>query len=284
MPATVIQIDSFFGANPATRRRASWSLLEVARPGARPVPVGILLATEEDGQFAVRLRDLSLFDEAAFEDLEEDELDFLAYLADDLVQKGRETGGLRLMKSLEDSLSHFLRISDRNSIAIAGSAQAAADRLFEEHVDSTVREYVSHLPFYGLRAAATKFGEGMEAVQESWVRVPGGLKLTPAMFVAQVVGRSMEPLIPNGSLCIFRAGVTGSRQGRLVLIDKFDETDFSSRFTVKRYTSRKIVDPATGEWRHEQIRLEPLNREFEAFDLEGDRFNVIAEFVQVLPS
>ena len=32
------------------------------------------------------------------------------------------------------------------------------------------------------------------------------------------------------------------------------------------------------------IRLEPLNREFEAFELTAMRFRVIAEFVQVLPS
>jgi phage repressor protein C with HTH and peptisase S24 domain len=44
------------------------------------------------------------------------------------------------------------------------------------------------------------------------------------MFVAQVVGRSMEPLIPDGSLCIFRHGVRGSRQGKRLLIEKFSET------------------------------------------------------------
>ncbi len=32
------------------------------------------------------------------------------------------------------------------------------------------------------------------------------------------------------------------------------------------------------------IRLEPLNREFPAFDLTSDEFRVIAEFVQVLRS
>ena len=40
------------------------------------------------------------------------------------------------------------------------------------------------------------------------------------------------------------------------------------------------------EWQHESIRLEPLNPDFEAFDLAPDvfesRYRVIAEFVQVL--
>jgi SOS-response transcriptional repressor LexA len=102
------------------------------------------------------------------------------------------------------------------------------------------------------------------------------------MFVAQVVGRSMEPLIPDGSLCVFRAPVTGSRQGRVVLIENFGENDFAARYTVKRYARHAGRDESAE--REAPIRLEPLNREFEAFELEGDRFRVIAEFVQVLPS
>ena len=37
-------------------------------------------------------------------------------------------------------------------------------------------------------------------------------------------------------------------------------------------------------WEHESIRLEPLNHEFEAFELGAGDFRVIAEFVQVLQS
>jgi SOS-response transcriptional repressor LexA len=39
-----------------------------------------------------------------------------------------------------------------------------------------------------------------------------------------------------------------------------------------------------GAERAEAIRLEPLNREFPAFDLTADEFRVIAEFVEVLSS
>ena len=122
----------------------------------------------------------------------------------------------------------------------------------------------------------------MEGGQEGWVRAPERLRLTEGMFVAYVVGRSMEPLIPDGSACIFRAPVTGSRKGRYLLIEKFGETDFASRYTVKRY-ARQGTLVESGE-REEAIRLEPLNREFEAFELTSDQFRVVAEFVQVLPS
>ena len=48
----------------------------------------------------------------------------------------------------------------------------------------------------------------------------------------------MEPRIPDGSLCVFRHGVTGSRQGRLVLVENL-ETAGNNRYTVKRYESTK---------------------------------------------
>jgi phage repressor protein C with HTH and peptisase S24 domain len=268
MPAAVISIE--------TKRRAYWSLLEIAQAGTRPIPYGILLIDRDTGQLTQRLRDFS-----CFEELDEPEFDILTTLAGDLEQKSREEGGLRLLDSLEDSLSGFFRISDRASIAYS-DASATVDRLFDEHVDSTVRPFITHLPVYGLRAAATKFGEGVESEQESWVRAPENLRLTEGMFVAYVVGRSMEPLIPDGSACIFRGPVTGSRKGRLLLIEKFGETDFASRYTVKRYARQGNL--AESAERDAAIRLEPLNREFEAFDLTSDEFRVVAEFVQVLPS
>jgi SOS-response transcriptional repressor LexA len=256
------------------KRRGSWSLLEIAQPGRRPLPYGILLADRETGDLELRLRDVS-----SLEDLEEQEVDLLDALEADLRGKAREIGVLRLLDGLEDSLSGFFRISDRATVFYS-NARATANQLFDEHVDSTVRPFVTHLPLYGLRAAATKFGEGMEGELEGWTRAPENLRLNEGMFAAHVVGRSMEPLIPDGSVCIFRAPVTGSRNGRFLLIEKFGETDFASRYTVKRYARRGARDESAE--RAEAVRLEPLNREFEAFDLTSDEFRVIAEFVQVL--
>jgi len=290
MPAEIISI--------GTKRRACWSLLEVAPSGCRPVPYGILLADRDTGQLTQRLRDAACFDE-----LDEQESDILIALPADLEQKAREMGGVRLLDSLEESLSGFFRITDRASIAYS-DAQAAVDRLFDEHVvnqesdnqgadsreaDATVRPFITHLPLYGLAAAATKFSEDQELAgePEAWVRVPENLKLThlkltQEMFVAHVAGRSMEPLISDGSLCIFHTGVAGSRNGRILLIEKFDENDFAARYTVKKYARQGgLVESAE---RDDEIRLEPLNREFEPVFLTGDQFRVVAEFVQVLSS
>ena len=242
-----------------------------------------MLVDEESGALARRLRS-----EADFGDLDEQEADYLAALADDLSAKSLESGGGRaLLDSLEDSLSGFLRISDRTAVEYTGDPEQTLDRLFEKHVDGTVRPFVTHLPFYGLRAAATRFGEEFDQAEisepEAWIRTPLGLRLSDGMFVAQVVGRSMEPLIPDGSYCVFRSPVVGSRQGKRLLIEQTGGrgADPASNYTVKRYTSRKETGD-DGEWRHASIRLEPLNSEFEAFELGEGEFKVIAEFVQVL--
>ncbi|MES1261861.1 MAG: S24 family peptidase [Acidobacteriota bacterium] len=261
-------------------RCADWSLLELARPGQAPVPFGVLLVDRETDRLYLRCRR-----SADLRDLEEQEIDILDLLAADLQSRADENGGTALLDFFEDSLSGFLRIGDRTAIEYAGGPQRAADRLFDEYVDAKILPWETHLPLYGLRAAATKFGEGRAVEEEAWLRARETLRLAPGMFVARVVGKSMEPLIPDDSLCVFRGNVTGSRKGRFLLVEKFGESDFASRYTVKRYTSE--ITRRAGEdeaWEHTRIRLEPVNKAFEAFDLGPDEFRVIAEFVEVLES
>ena len=138
----------------------------------------------------------------------------------------------RFSRAWKISLSNLLLITDREPLTVS-NFQTALDRLFEEHVQRTeVIPFVTHVPFYSLRAAATKFGEDMEVEAEGWVRAPERLKLDRNMFAARVVGRSMEPLIPDGSICLFHAGVTGSRQGKRLLIQRLGVSDSSAEFTV----------------------------------------------------
>ena len=56
----------------------------------------------------------------------------------------------------------------------------------------------------------------------------------PGMFVARVVGRSMEPAIPDGAWCLFAAPVTGTRQGRIVLAALRDAVDSGDRRALHR--------------------------------------------------
>jgi SOS-response transcriptional repressor LexA len=92
----------------------------------------------------------------------------------------------------------------------------------------------------------------------------------------------MEPRIPDGSLCLFRRIPAGSRQGKLVLVRHRAASETGGEFTVKRYRSEKTVTEEGG-WRHTRIVLEPLNPEYPVLELGPDEFQVIAEFVRVIP-
>ena len=120
----------------------------------------------------------------------------------------------------------------------------------------------------------------------NWVAVETRHRLHPGMFVAQVVGRSMEPKIPDGSYCLFSSPVVGSRQGKTVLAQLRDQKDpeTGERYTVKQYESEK-VQAEDGAWRHLQIMLKPNNPEFEPITINSEdeeRVQVIAEFIEML--
>ncbi|WP_144411548.1 S24 family peptidase [Azotobacter chroococcum] len=106
------------------------------------------------------------------------------------------------------------------------------------------------------------------------------------MFVAQVVGKSMEPLIPDGSYCLFRPVPAGSRQGRRLLVwhAGLTDEDTGGQYTLKVYSSEKVSDE-DGSWQHERIILKPLNPAYQPLVLEPDEeglVRVVAEWVKVL--
>jgi phage repressor protein C with HTH and peptisase S24 domain len=172
-------------------------------------------------------------------------------------------------------------VSERQTVAVDAFSRVL-DRLYDEHVDQlAVEPFRTHVPLYSLRAAAGSLGEEMPSEAEDWVRAPEGMRLDPDLFVAHVVGQSMEPRIPDGSLNLFRFHPAGSRQNKILLIQRFGELDETARYTVKKYTSRKVFT-GEDEWHHEQIRLEPLNPEYQAWDVEPADFAVVAEWLRVI--
>ncbi|HLI85379.1 MAG TPA: S24 family peptidase [Bryobacteraceae bacterium] len=276
MPAALIPFRAAAEKTGGERgREGVYVILEAALPGQSPHRIGVLLADPERDKPWIKMR--LDYDFAPPEDAE-----VLELLAEEMPQRAAEMGAARYLEWLEDTLSNAVRVSERQTVRV-DSFVRVLERLYSEHVEPVkVERWVTHLPLYSLRAAAGKLGEEMESVEEDWVRAPEGLRLGPDLFVAHVVGRSMEPRIPDGSLNLFRLHPAGSRQGKILLIERFGVLEETARYTVKRYTSTKVHDEATGEWRHERIRLEPLNPEFEPWDVEAESFAVVAEWLRVI--
>ena len=142
------------------------------------------------------------------------------------------------------------------------------------------------LPLYSLKAAAGYFGNGEAVEPEGWVEATGVGRLNEEMFVCQAVGRSMEPRIHDGDYVVFRAQPTGTRQGKIVLVQYRGDADpeTGGSYTVKRYSSEKV--PSEDEdWRHARVVLSPTNPEYEPIIVppeEGEHVGVLAEMVTIL--
>lgn len=152
---------------------------------------------------------------------------------------------------------------------------------------------VSAAPVIDLRFAAGAFSDAqaLEDGAETWVALPDWVRAQPGLFVARVAGESMNRRIPNGSWCLFRANPTGTREGKVVVVQhrSIADPETGGRYTVKLYASEKV--PADdGGWRHERITLRPDSdrTEFEPIEIKlgngDDGFSVVAEFLLVLPS
>jgi SOS-response transcriptional repressor LexA len=255
-------------------RRGQFSVLQAELPGQGSVNLGVLLQDPASDQVFLRFRrDWQSF-------VDQEELEVFSALANDIEQKARELGANRLFDYLESTLAGTLRITDREPV-IAEDFSRAVERLYRQHVSPAVLKFRTHLPRYSLEVAAGPFLENREVTEQGWIETPEDLHLNENMFVAQISGHSMEPLIPDGALCVFRRGVQGSRQGRLVLVENL-ETSGNNRYTVKRYRSEK--SQSGGEWRHARIRLESLNPDYPSWDLDSDeeKYRILAEFVRVL--
>jgi len=267
MPASVIQMGG--------KRQGQYVLLEACLPERPPQRIGVLLVDPAADRAWIRLR-------GKYDDLAEPEdAEVLEALEEDLRQRAREMGAAAWLEWLEDTLSNVLRVSDREAVEVDAFSRAL-ERIYGEHVGRIeVQPFRTHLPLYSFRAAAGGLGEEMASAAEDWVPAPEGLRLAPDLFVGHVVGQSMEPRIPDGSLNLFRFHPAGSRQNKILLIQRFGVVDETARYTVKKYTSRK-VETGEDEWRHERIRLEPLNPEYQAWDVDPQDFAVVAEWLRVI--
>jgi DUF2075 family protein len=163
-----------------------------------------------------------------------------------------------------------------------------------------VRPFENCVPLYDLKAAASVFSEEQQIKGVShednvnniqnykWVELPDAFRPHRNLFVAQVVGESMNRRIPNGAWCLFKLFPSGTRQGKVVLVQhrEIQDTDFGGHFTIKVYESEKKIEK-DGSWRHTKVvlRTDSTSPEYEPILLTPDQvadLRVIAELVAVL--
>lgn len=142
------------------------------------------------------------------------------------------------------------------------------------------------IPLYNFYAAAGSFSELQAEKNFKLIEAPADIS-SEGYFACRIVGESMNRVIPNGAVCLFRIYSGGSRNGKIVLVENRDiqDPDFNSAFTIKTYSSKKIV--TADSYEHTSIVLKPNSFDNGYTDIEiteekAEGMRVIGEFVRVL--
>jgi superfamily II DNA or RNA helicase/HKD family nuclease len=142
------------------------------------------------------------------------------------------------------------------------------------------------IPLYDFYAAAGSFSELQSEKDFKLIEGPEN-SLGKDYFACKIIGESMNRVIPNGSICLFKPDSGGSRNGKIVLIENRDQQDldFNSSFSIKTYSSEKSISEDT--WGHESIILKPNSYDNSYKDIviteeSSSGMRVVGIFVKIL--
>jgi SOS-response transcriptional repressor LexA len=148
------------------------------------------------------------------------------------------------------------------------------------------KELRNLIPLYDFCAAAGTFSEMQSEKDFKLIEGPENSS-GKDYFACKIIGESMNRVIPNGSICLFKVYTGGSRNGKIVLVENrnIQDPDFNSAFTVKTYSSEKSVSEDT--WEHTSIVLRPNSYESSYQNIVITEENsagmrVIGEFIRIL--
>jgi len=150
-----------------------------------------------------------------------------------------------------------------------------------------ISPYENAVPLYDLKAAAGGFSEEQQPEVLEWLKLPYHFNPSEDLFACTVLGESMNKIIPNGAIALFRKYHFGSRDGKIVLVQSsnIQDPESGASFTVKEYESKKMMGEDT--WQHEYIVLKPksFDTTFEPIVLRKDTlvdFKVLGIFEGVI--
>ncbi len=146
-------------------------------------------------------------------------------------------------------------------------------------------QFQTALPVYDLAVKARIWGSEVDPAVVGWARVPRR-PLDTDMFVAQVVGHSMEPGIPDGAWGLFRSFPAQAPpspttlDGRRVVVRLPSEADpETGAYTLKRWKVTKIGT----EGKAREVVLRPDNKTLQPFVItQADEVRVVAEYLETV--
>lgn len=159
------------------------------------------------------------------------------------------------------------------------------NKQFDHSIELLTTPSVSTIPYYDISVAAGSFSDYQSVDDIKYMDMPE-LSNHDDYFACKVVGESMNKVIPNGSICLFRKYYGGSRNGLITLVEgnEIYDNELGGNYTIKEYSSKKNIDEEG--WKHEEIILKPLSTfDYESIVLRDEQimnFKVIGVFEKVL--
>lgn len=151
---------------------------------------------------------------------------------------------------------------------------------------SLEKEFKNPIPLYDFYAAAGTFSELQSEKDYTLIEGPEN-NSNNDYFACKIIGESMNRVIPNGSICLFKPYTGGSRNGKIVLVENMDiqDPDSNSAFTIKTYSSEKVF--TEDGWGHTSIVLRPNSFDKSYQDIiiteeNAGSMKVVGEFVKIL--
>ncbi len=149
-------------------------------------------------------------------------------------------------------------------------------------------QFHSAVPVYDLAVAAGAFGTSQSPEPVGWMHVRPSHAMDKRMFVARVVGHSMEDGIPDGAWGLFRLFAPGAvpgpkaLDGKRLIVQLREQADpeTGGQYTLKRWRVTKV----SADGGIEQIELRPDNPGFAAkrYTAKDGEIRAVAEFLEVV--
>ena len=185
-----------------------------------------------------------------------------------------------------DSLYHYITTTEDKIVELNSKPLVKTKLPVVQKTLNFEEELKNPIPLYDFYAAAGSFSQLQ--TEKNYTLIEGPTRrIGENYFACKIVGESMNRVIPNGSICLFKREEGGSRNGKIVLVENRDiqDVDFNSSFTIKVYSSEKRV--SEDSWSHQVIVLKPNSFDSKYQDIiitedNAAEMKIVGEFVEVL--
>jgi DUF2075 family protein len=149
--------------------------------------------------------------------------------------------------------------------------------------------FENSIPLCSLKVAAGEFYLNESLPDEEFIIVPENIKISKDHFACRIIGNSMNKIVHDGEIAIFKKYHGGSRNGLMVIAECYNlqDIEYGSCYTFKEYYSQKVI--TEDGWHHEKIILKPKSYDTSYQDIVIDSeslnermFKILGVFERVL--